>query len=352
MTRVSAPGKMVLLGEYAVLFGAPALVAAVNRRATVELQPSSTAFWTVSAPGLIDLPAEFEIENDGTPRWLDEKDRENFILVDSLIRGLAKHSLVDLKTSGPLEMVLDTQAFFETTVDGREKLGLGSSAALTVALTTALVVHSGGRKIVTGESGLQAVIELHREMQGGRGSGVDVAASFHGGLTRFQLESRARAIVSPMVFPESLRWKAFWTGTSASTGSFLERLQERREQSPASVDGVIDRLGAIARSGVDALETRDPAAFLRAVDLFWTALGDLGSAIEMPIVSEPHLRLRELAENCGVSYKPSGAGGGDLGVGFATEPQSLVRLSEAVRDAGLSVLDLDIASRGVVLEEP
>lgn len=351
MIRVSAPGKMVLLGEYAVLFGAPAVVAAVNRRAAVELQPSSTAYWTAAAPGLFEQPARFDIDEDGTPRWLDEGDREHFTLVDSLLRGLAKHSLVDMKTLGPLEMVLDTQAFFETTADGREKLGLGSSAALTVGLTTALAVHSGGRKVVPGESGLQTVIELHREMQGGRGSGVDVAASLHGGLIRFQLESRARATVSPVVCPEALHWKAFWTGTSASTGSFLERLQERREQSPALVDEVIDRLGAITRIGVDALETRDTAAFLGAVDLFWTALGDLGAAIEMPIVSEPHLRLRVLAENCGVSYKPSGAGGGDLGIGFAAEPQSLARLSETVHDAGFSVLDLDIADRGVFLEE-
>ncbi len=124
MTRVSAPGKMVLLGEYAVLFGAPALVAAVNRRASVVLGPSSTSRWTVSAPGLFDRPAEFEIDDDGTPRWRDEEDRKHFILVDSLVRSLAKFSLVDLHASGPLEMVLDTQPFFEQGIQGVSRLAV------------------------------------------------------------------------------------------------------------------------------------------------------------------------------------------------------------------------------------
>jgi phosphomevalonate kinase len=36
-SAASAPGKLILTGEYAVLFGAPALVMAVDRRATVQI---------------------------------------------------------------------------------------------------------------------------------------------------------------------------------------------------------------------------------------------------------------------------------------------------------------------------
>jgi mevalonate kinase len=38
--EVSAPGKLVLFGEYAVLFRAPAAAAAVDRRAVVTLRPA------------------------------------------------------------------------------------------------------------------------------------------------------------------------------------------------------------------------------------------------------------------------------------------------------------------------
>ena len=56
--ETSAPGKLVLLGEYSVLFGAPAIVAAVDRRAIVRLEGSAGDAWKVSAPGLAPGPAE------------------------------------------------------------------------------------------------------------------------------------------------------------------------------------------------------------------------------------------------------------------------------------------------------
>jgi len=72
----------------------------------------------------------------------------------------------------------------------------------------------------------------------------------------------------------------------------------------------------------------------------------------MPIVSGAHQELRQMARAHGVHYKPSGAGGGDLGIGFATEPGPLKRLSAAVGEAGFDVIDLGIDARGVTREEP
>ena len=69
--KVSAPGKMVLLGEYAVLVGAPAAVTAVNRRARVELAPSASNHWRLIAPGLAPGPVEFDSGAGGAVRWID-----------------------------------------------------------------------------------------------------------------------------------------------------------------------------------------------------------------------------------------------------------------------------------------
>ena len=48
--RASAPGKLFLLGEYAVLEGAPAMLTAVDRRVTVQITTSDR--WRVTAVGL------------------------------------------------------------------------------------------------------------------------------------------------------------------------------------------------------------------------------------------------------------------------------------------------------------
>ncbi|MCW8846391.1 MAG: hypothetical protein OQK99_11185 [Gammaproteobacteria bacterium] len=49
--QISAPGKLILAGEYAVLDGAPGLVMAVDRRARVSLEPSSDEHWQVTSAG-------------------------------------------------------------------------------------------------------------------------------------------------------------------------------------------------------------------------------------------------------------------------------------------------------------
>ena len=67
----------------------------------------------------------------------------------------------------------------------------------------------------------------------------------------------------------------------------------------------------------------DVDGFLRAVDSFWEGLAVLGRVLEMPILSEEHLEIRRLAEGCGVRYKPSGAGGGDLGIAVSNDLEAL-----------------------------
>ena len=70
--RVSAPGKAVIAGEYAVLFGAPALVTAINRRAEVRIVESADRYHHVSVPGLADGCWRFHCGPGGRVDWQDE----------------------------------------------------------------------------------------------------------------------------------------------------------------------------------------------------------------------------------------------------------------------------------------
>ena len=74
----SAPGKVVLAGEYAVLDGAPAICAALDRRARVQIAPSGTDHHVVEAPGFSDARGEF-LAIDGELQWLAAGD--DFALV-------------------------------------------------------------------------------------------------------------------------------------------------------------------------------------------------------------------------------------------------------------------------------
>jgi len=347
--EVSAPGKLVLFGEYAVLFGAPSVVAAIDRRANVTLRSFAGNGWEVSAPGLVPQPARLEVGPGNTVLWHDEKlGRGAFGLIDKLLQKIGECGSIDLRELPPLSATLDTREFFESAGDRDSKLGLGSSAALTVTFASALEFWAGG-PTATGMEQVQELVDLHRGVQGGAGSGIDVAASLIGGVIRYQLAddgSVAQAV--PLVLPEDLRLVFVWTGRAASTGDFLGRLQARREEVPQEVNPALDELGAVSLVGIGALADDDAEGFLDAVDTFWQALEQLGMMIGMPILSDEHHALRRNAVDCGVHYKPSGAGGGDFGIGFTTDEDAAAEFRGRAEANGFRVLGLGLDQRGLL----
>ena len=138
-----------------------------------------------------------------------------------------------------------------------------------------------------------------------------------------------------------------WTGRAASTGDFLGRLRARREEATQEVDSVLDGLGVISSDGVRSLADGDADSFLDAVDAFWNALGRLGTAIGMPILSEEHRALRHIAADCGVRYKPSGAGGGDFGIGVGTDPDAIAEFRRGAEASGFRLPDLHCDRTGL-----
>jgi mevalonate kinase len=77
-------------------------------------------------------------------------------------------------------------------------------------------------------------------------------------------------------------------------------------------------------------------------------LDQLGKLIGMPILSEEHRSLRRHAIDCGARYKPSGAGGGDFGIGFSTGSDAAAKFMSRAEASGFHVLDLGIDRSGLV----
>ena len=156
----TAPGKAVLAGEYAVLHGAPAISAAVNRRARVSLVENANGLHCLEAPGYIKGSWYFRVVDDGRIDWQETlPDPSTFSLAEEIIRS-------NVTTDSPaLTLVTDTQAFYDR--NSGDKLGLGSSAAVAVALSAALRAYSR----LDDDEG-DSARAAHERFQGGRGSGV------------------------------------------------------------------------------------------------------------------------------------------------------------------------------------
>lgn len=335
----SAPGKVVILGEYAVLEGAPALVMAVDRRATVRLETHSRPDWSVSAPGWAEGQARFRIRTGGQS-WPEGTGRFS----------LARHVIEDFfawhdSAPGawlPFDLVLDSRPLSEA---GARKIGLGSSAALTVALCGALGYYAATQHEVPVMPELSTLIDIHAGLQGGRGSGLDVAASLHGGLVEYRRQPSPRAC--PSALPVDLDYCFVWTGRPAATGDFLALIERWRRDNEGQYLGAIGPLIELAGAGVRAAGGNDSDDFLRLLDEYTTALESLGDASGTDILSRPHRRLRDLGRRHGVVYKPCGAGGGDIGIGVCRDPEAMAAFRDALEAEGFQTLSLSIDRAGV-----
>jgi phosphomevalonate kinase len=345
---VSAPGKLVLLGEYVVLEGAPALVLAVNRRAHARIETREDSLCEVHAPDLGVSAARMRTEG-GSLRWLcDGATASKLSLVEHVWQGLALEGLAPEAGRG-FDLHLDTSGFFNADGAVRAKLGLGSSAALTVALASALAAYAGHADVLDDRSQwVRRLLHTHGGWQGGRGSGVDVAASVAGGLIRYQLAGQAREpTFTPLAWPmRNVHCLFVWSGQSVSTNDFLQRLAQWRVSHTADYASHMSELGALSEAAFDALHREDAKSFIGLTKEYALALQQFGHACGLEIYSPEQKRLAHMAAEAGISYKPCGAGG-DFGVVFADDAERLATFEGAIVPAGMRVVPLDLDSAGV-----
>lgn len=312
MIEASAPGKLVISGEYAVLAGAPALVAAVDRRVICTLSPKDSGGWRFVSTGF---------DHDQTI----PKD-EVFGAPPTSIPGVVRRSIAAAHAPEHVEVRIDSSDCY---CDGI-KLGVGSSAATVTALATAFGVMAGEAPRLTD------LYETHALFQGG-GSGLDVAAAVTGGVIRF--EDR---VATPVRLPGGIYFAFVFTGSGTRTATLLPTFDAWRQRGATAP---LERLAAAAREVVDC--TMHPDAFLDALGEYTDLLERFDQSTRIGIFGPGHRRARELSSRLGVVYKPCGAGGGDTGVAVSADIDAIAALKDGVDAAGLVALDMNISPQGV-----
>jgi phosphomevalonate kinase len=311
MKSVLAPGKAILAGEYAVLHGGPAIAVAVDRCARA---------WLAHGQGTAPSP----------------------FVVAALDRAARELNAPHLLQSGHLGV--DSSALF----DGTKKIGLGSSAAVTVAALGAAFVAEG-RSLDDKKKLFALADDAHAAAQGTRGSGIDVAVSVYGGAIKFQRKN-GEVAVEPVELPDGVRLTFVFTGKSASTPALIAKVKALAESAPARHEAAIGRLMTQANAFCAAIARGDARELIAVADAYREAMQHLGEAASCEIVTREHAELAVLARRHGGAAKPSGAGGGDLGVAFTVGADATHALREECRAAGMNVLSLGAPAPGLRLE--
>lgn len=300
--KVRAPGKLVVSGAYAVLEGAPAIVAAVDRFVVAD----------ASRPAPMITPE---------------------------VRAALGEAAA---ARAPFFDASALRARDAATGEER-KLGLGSSAAIVVASLGAIEVAASGALSDAELSArvLPRALEAHRAAQGG-GSGIDVVASAVGGFVRCRrvdarLEHGAHAI------PSGVTLRAFASASARSTPEMIARVRALATRDAAAHARVF---AALRDASERCAAAADAASFVAAIGAFADALSLLGAASESPIVPREIASIDRRARAAGGVLYPSGAGGGDVVLHVGTSAPS-AEIEALARSAGLVPLALAFGARGL-----
>jgi phosphomevalonate kinase len=312
MTRVgaSAPGKLMVSGEYAVLDGAVAIVASADVRVQVR--------W------VNDAGATLPPEAAATRKLAEE--------AFGPLTGALALDAADLRKAG-------------------KKLGLGSSAAASAAVAGAILASHGHdlHDAAVQKRVLTLALAGHKAIAP-EGSGADVAASSLGGFVRFRLDRGKLAEAERVQFPAQIQPRVVWTGKEARTSEFVRAVRAFEARDARGFALLRDELRDQARRFADAIAAEDVRSIIAATKAYGLAMGQLGRSAGVDIVTAELSQIALLADQHGGAAKPSGAGGGDVAIAFFPDADSASSFDRACSEHKLDLLDLRLGAEGVRAE--
>jgi mevalonate kinase len=306
---VSTPGKLILMGEHAVVYGRPALVAAIDLRLTVRVSAAPGDAVRLDLPS---LPHVEEISREGLRAYAraareswGEYSREPGPERFRAVRGEDPAHLVKVALGEVLgEAAGGPGLWVRVESDLPIGSGFGSSAATAVGVIAAVLAFLG--EDPDPERIESLALEAERR-QHGLPSGVDGATVLHGGLLWAQrlpsgkLETEKIAARSPLLS----RLRVYHTGMPPEpTGAVVAAVRSRRDRDPGLHEMLLDRIEAATRTFRAELEseTEDPAVTLDLIRECQACLEALG------VVPQAVRGLVRRIESEGGAAKISGAG--------------------------------------------
>ncbi len=301
--RTAAPGKLVISGAYAVLHGGPAIVTAVDRYVVAD----STQKPSFEAPEVLAAAQHYP---------------------GRCIPGFDASALRN---------------------DGK-KLGLGSSAAITVAsvalweLEAAALDDTALDDTALAERVFPVAFAAHRAAQGG-GSGVDVAAATYGGTLHARRSPSGNLELRRAALPPTLDAEVWWTGVPASTPALLRLIERFEAAEPARFEALMRAQKDASERTALALLAGDVEDLLAGLHAQFLALGALGHASGANIITEDLTRATAGLDPAREVWLPAGAGGGDVLMRYRAAASTAAPPSAIERSA--ERLPLTLGARGV-----
>lgn len=286
------PGKVILLGEHAAVYGYPVLAAPLS--------------WGVTAHGTPGRRCELRI-----PPQVRGAGRRLLVAAFDRAASACGRPKVSVAVESDLPV----------------SMGLGSSAALSVACAR-LLLQAAGKSAVAREV-VRVAGEMEQEFHG-RPSGVDHTCSAFGKLILFRKKPESsRASIRAIESRRPVRILVTLVGRRSPTRETVAALKERQSRWPARYQRLFREVGRVAGEGASAVAQGDVNALGDAMNVNQGLLGGLG--LSSDAIDQMVHRLRRMGA---LGAKLTGAGGdGGAVIGLFLEPEpAMARLTrEGIR---------------------
>lgn len=320
--QAKAPGSLLLFGEYAVLDGHQAVVAAINQYIRVNLTPRQ------------DRNIHIYSQLGEYQTCLDELKNHT-----SLCKTEKFSYILMVLTSFDLPSGCEIYVHADFSID----LGLGSSAAVTAA--TLLAIYQWVTTTEKKQTHVTHHLMNHLLKQGiaviraiqGKGSGADLAASLYGGVVAFQEISTMEFRVKPMKYHPPL--SIVYSGIKAKTTEAITKIEDRHQANTSYLNELYHSLHNLSTLAIKAIAYKA-----------WEQLGELctqSHRLTQSLGISNHYLNRIVstlsAQKAIWGAKTSGAGFGDCIIGIGELAENIFPSNEQEANLGARQLPLSIA---------
>lgn len=308
--RACGHGKIILLGEHAVVYGSHAIAAPVPLAVRATVQDTSS--------GVVDMliprwGVEYRLNRD--PAHRDSFQRSLGIIFDTL--GL-----------------IDASVRIEVFPNVPRAMGLGGSAAMAVAVIRALDRHF---ELDLSDAQVNALAYRCEEVAHGAPSGVDNTVATYGKLVLYKraLPPEGAPTIRELTIPRSIPLVIGVSGKESLTARSVGNVRQAWQRNPVLYENIFQQIDQLTLQGVEAMQQYD-----------LEHLGDLmnichGLLNALRVSSRELEELVQIAREHGaLGAKLTGGGGG--GSMIALCPHDRERVIAAMRDAGYQAMEVDL----------
>lgn len=334
MIVTSAPGKVILFGEHAVVYDKLGIAASVDKRCFIKVDSDNENNILIDNKGLKLKKALTKDELFKLFENIEKlKKEKNF----NEIREIGKKEKLAapffvianlMKKYGfkPIRIVIETEV--------PKNLGSGSSIFSAIALAVSKFLGKNLSKKEISDFAYEGDIIAH----GGTPSGIDNSIVTYGGYIQYKKSEGIKPLnvnfKLPLIFVDS--------GEQAKTGETVPYVREQREENQKFVDQILERLNNISIQSLDALKKQNLGLIGELMLEYYIELKKLN------ISTEKLDKIIEIAiKSKALGAKPTGGWGGGCCIILAKNQEQAKDLLKIYKESGFNSFQAKIGVEGV-----